>query len=106
MDKKKLNCYASQCCYWDEACGCAKNNGADNDRELCDEGEEITKYKIFVIVDRGMVTGVFSDNPGIAVEIIDCDSDCQDEEDEGDGNALDEMRERAENIEAKYHTLY
>ena len=100
---KKLNCYASQCCFWDETCGCTKKDDADNGRELCSVGEELYEYKIFVIVDGGMVSGVYSDKPDIAVEILDFDCARQDGENE---NALDEMRNRVENIEAKYHMLY
>jgi len=99
MDNKKLNCYVSQCSYWDETCGCTKNENADNGREPCGEFEEIYEYKTFVIVERGKVIGIYADKPDIAIEILDLDGG-------GDPEADDDLRRRAEDIAEKYHEIY
>jgi transcription elongation factor Elf1 len=103
MAKKKLNCQSPQCGYWREATGCSIDENADNDALICEKGEERCEYQIFVVVEGGLVNSVFSDKPDIAVEVLDLDAAGQDSENE---DVKDEMRERIENIETKYHQLY
>jgi len=99
MNRTKLDCYASQCCYWDEACGCTKKESADNGCEPCGEFEELYEYKVYVIVERGMVAGIYANKPDISIEILDLDGN---EDSEKDG----ELRKRTKEIEEKYHELY
>jgi transcription elongation factor Elf1 len=99
----KLNCKAPQCGYWRDEIGCSLNGEAGNGKEICDKGEARYEHQVFIIVDGGNVTAVYSDNPDIAIEVLDYDNARHDEENE---DALDEMSTRVDGIEAKYHTLY
>ena len=102
-DKYELNCQAPQCGYWREESGCSINDAANNGMDICDRGEARYENQIFIVVDDGNFTSVFSDNPDIAVKVFDYDNARYDGENE---DAFDEMRVRVEEIEAKYHSLY
>ena len=103
MSNKKLNCQAPQCGYWREETGCSINDAADNGREICEKGEGRYGCQIFVVVEGGLVTGVCSDNPDVSVEVLDIDNASQDTENE---NALDETRQRIEEINELYYPVY
>ena len=105
MDKKKLNCQTPQCGYWREDIGCSLNDEADNGDSICGKGEERYANQVFVIVDGGLVSNVYSDKPpsDLSVEVLDLDNAREDAEDE---NALDDMRKRIEEISEKYHHIY
>lgn len=103
MDNKKLNCQAPQCGYWREDNGCSINNDANNGQEICDKGEARYEHQVFVVVEGGNVISVYSDNPDISVDVLDLDNARADTENE---DALDEMRQRIEEIEEKYHQSY
>ena len=102
MDNK-INCYSPQCGYWNENDGCSIDSTACNGHQICDKGEERYEYRIFAVVEGGRITGVYSDNPEIYVEILDLGN--ADYEDNNE-NASSDMRKRIENIETKYHNIF
>ena len=103
-EKNGLNCYAPQCSYWDENAGCMIGEGNGGGSEPCDKCVEIYEYKVYAIVERGVVTGIYYDKPpsDLCAEILDLDAAGQDE----DENALDAMKARIASVREKYHMIY
>lgn len=56
------------------------------------------KTKVFVIIESGMVSGVFSNDNKLDVEIIDLDN-------VDDETAANEAEKRARFVEGKYHEV-
>ena len=97
MDKSELNCKSPQCVNWDEDKGCTVDVTSSNGDQICENGEERYEYSIFAIVEDGRITGVYSDNTELYINILDLD-DAKRNEDE---NALSDMRSYIKNLESK-----
>lgn len=103
MENKKLNCETPQCGCWNENNGCTIDENVNNGQLICEKGEERYEHQIFVVVEAGNVISTYSDKPEINVKILDLDNAKYDNDNK---NSADEMRERIDQIEERYHQIF